>query len=579
MLPRILFSTLCLLVASCGGGGGSSGAPAQVDTTAPVISLQGESSVVHPLGTAYVDPGATATDAVDGTVAVTQSGTVADEEGTYTITYSASDSSGNSSSITRTVVVTGIPEISKFSFLTVHNPSLSSDIDLTLGDGHITGRLEASAEVDNLVATIVHDGSEITVEGVSQTDGVTANDYTYPLTYRLTSDSGFETTYSVDITQFTGLPMIYLTTENNAPIESKEDYIEGRVSVDGWRDHPSLDEMDMKIRGRGNSTWFLHPKKPFQMKLDDKEEFLGMPNHKKWLFLAEYSDKTLLRNTIVFEMGYISSLDWTPASTFAEVFLNGEYNGTYNITQKVEEADNRVALGDDGYLLEIDQLDRLDDDDVYISTEEFPVIAIKEPKLEWNDAKYAYIKSLITQFESKLFGANFADPDLGYARYIDIDSFIDWFLINEIVKNQDSMSYSSIYLNVMPGEKIKMGPLWDFDLSFGNVDYSDATYAEGFWVRWNPWINRLLEDPVFANKVKARFAYYRDNESYILEKIDQYAEKLKWAQQENNNKWQTFGQYVWPNPVYFDSHDKEVAHLKSWYQSRMDWLDTALNNL
>ena len=111
----------------------------------------------------------------------------------------------------------------------------------------------------------------------------------------------------------------------------------------------------MKIRGRGNSTWGLHPKKPFQMKLSDKAEFLGMPKDKKWLFLAEYSDKTMLRNKISFEMGYISNLDWTPQGRFAEVYINDQYNGTYNITQKVEESDNRVVLGDTGYLLELDQ--------------------------------------------------------------------------------------------------------------------------------------------------------------------------------------------------------------------------------
>ena len=100
------------------------------------------------------------------------------------------------------------------------------------------------------------------------------------------------------------------------------------------------------------------------MKLSEKSAFLGMPEDKKWLFLAEYSDKTMLRNTIAFELGYMSNLDWTPAGEFAEVFLNDEYNGTYNITQKVEESDNRVALGDTGYLLELDQLDRIDPDDV-----------------------------------------------------------------------------------------------------------------------------------------------------------------------------------------------------------------------
>jgi len=124
-----------------------------------------------------------------------------------------------------------------------------------------------------------------------------------------------------------------------------------------------------------------------------------------------------------------------------------------------------------------------------------------------------------------------------------------------------------------------MGPLWDFDLSFGNVDYADSRYAEGFWVKYNPWYERLFQDPAFVEKVKTRFDYFRDNQSVILEKIDTYAEYLKWAQQENDDKWHTLGIYVWPNPVVFDTYQEEVDHLKSWYINRMNWLETAFGNL
>jgi hypothetical protein len=119
---------------------------------------------------------------------------------------------------------------------------------------------------------------------------------------------------------------------------------------------------------------------------------LNMPSKKKWLFLAEYSDKTMLRNTMSFEMGYLSNLEWTPKSSFAEVYINDEYNGTYNITEKVEEGSNRVDIGDNGYLLEIDQLERQDADDVYFYTGEY-LVAIKEPSLDWNDQQYNYIKT------------------------------------------------------------------------------------------------------------------------------------------------------------------------------------------
>jgi len=160
-----------------------------------------------------------------------------------------------------------------------------------------------------------------------------------------------------------------------------------------------------------------------------------------------------------------------------------------------------------------------------------------------------------------------------------MDSFIDWYLISEITKNQDSKDYSSMYLNVIPGEKIKMGPLWDFDLAFGNVDYSECEFPEGFWVKDHAWYSRLFEDPDFVALVKARFAYYRNNQDYILDKIDYYADYLSLAQEENNDKWNTIGVYVWPNPVVYNTYEEEVSHLKNWYTTRMDWLDIAINNL
>ena len=277
-------------------------------------------------------------------------------------------------------------------------------------------------------------------------------------------------------------------------------------------------------------------------------------------------------------MGYMSNLEWTPESYFSEVFINNEYNGTYNITQKVEESDNRVVLGDTGYLLEIDQLERMKDDDVYFYTSEF-LINIKEPEVDYDSDEYNYAKNLISEFETVLKGAQFRDPIVGYKKYIDVDSFIDWYLINEIVKNQDARSWSSIFLNVIPGQKIKMGPLWDFDLAFGNVNYSECEYPEGFWVKDHAWYNRLFEDPTFVQKVKSRFLYFEQNQQMILDKIDFYANHLHLAQKENDYRWDIIGNYSWPNPVVYETYEEEVAHLKSWYIERMKWLGVAFKAL
>lgn len=331
------------------------------------------------------------------------------------------------------------------------------------------------------------------------------------------------------------------------------------------------------------------------MKLDSKEEFLGMPEQKKWLFLAEYSDKSLLRNTLAFELGYISMLDWTPKSEFAEVYVNGEYSGTYNISEKVEEKSARVNIGDEGFLLEKDTNvdNRVDPDDVYFNTgvyQDNDVIVIKAPDIERidendfafeQDSRFTYIRDHINDFENVLFSDNFADPINGYASYIDIYSFIDWFLINEMAKNVDARNWSSIYFTYIPGEKIKMGPLWDFDLGFGNTDYFDST-PNNWHVRNHPWISRLLDDSYFVSLVQNRFKFhFLANKQNILDKIDTKAEMLKWSQQENFNRWKILGVKVWPNPddKVFDTYEEEVASLKMWFQDRMDWIEQNIDSI
>ena len=557
------------------------------DNTPPEITLNGDLSMGLALGESYIEPGAIVTDDQGGEIEIDITGTVGSEIGAYQITYSATDAAGNTTSITRNIVVDTAPEISSFSFLAAHNPALSNNVALKVENNTISGRIPENISIKNLVASFEHNGEIITVSDIEQTNGLSVNDFTQPQEYKLSKPSGVSKAYSVDITKFTGLPIVNITTDNFVSIDSKDDYVTGTVSVDGGRHISDMAAMTMEIRGRGNSTWG-HPKKPYQMKLESKEEFLDMPKDKKWIFLAEYSDKSLLRNTIAFELGYLSDLDWTPQGEFAEVYINNEYVGTYNITQKVEESGRRVDITNDGFLLEVDQDWRLDDDDVYFSTASFPVIAIKEPGIDridqndfayLQDERFIYIENYVNQFEEVLFNSNFASSVSGYAAYIDVDSFVDWFLINEIIKNVDAKRFSSIYFHVAPGEKIKMGPLWDHDLGFGNVDYADSRLAEGWWVQQNPWINRLLDDPVFVSQVKIKFDYYLEKEQFILDKIDAYAEKLQWAQQENYSKWPTLGQYVWPNPVMFDTHQEEVDHLKQWYQDRMDWLEGAIHSL
>ena len=471
------------------------------------------------------------------------------------------------------------PELALFNFTFEkgYNNDIQNDITLTYDGEIITGWVPLEADINNLTASFEFTGAEVRIGNKLQQSNITSNDFSKAVIYTVIGNDSSTRDFTVEVSWYTGLPIINIFTDNGLEITSKEDYIQGEAYVFGGKLFENSSG-DMKIRGRGHSTWGVHPKKPYQMKFDDKTEVLDMPKAKKWIFLAEHSDKTLIRNSIAFEMGYISNLDWTPRCEYSEVFINNEYNGTYNITEKVEAGEDRVNIGDNGFLCEIDTPDHLSPDDIYFNSTRF-TIQVKEPEITTGSSEFNYIRDHVIEFEEILFSSIFKDPVYGYRKYLDISSVIDWYLINEISKNVDAKDYSSMYFNHIPGEKIKMGPLWDFDLAFGNVDYADSQYPEGFWVKDHQWISRLFEDPAFVLEVKDRFAYFLDNEDYLLGLIDEKAKYLRFAQEENNNKWDLFGNYVWPNPVVYDTHQQEVNHLKDWFKKRMSWLDEAYSSM
>jgi hypothetical protein len=506
---------------------------------------------------------------------------------TEPVEYTVSKVTGNSvkSYSIEISYVTDYPiEMKSFSFLSELNPTLTQDVNLTFdGVDTFSAAVNELCDIQQLVASYDVVGGLVQVNSVEQTAGISSNDFNKPVTYKVANTTNSTTqNFYIEISYFTGLPRILINTDN-VPIVSKEDYVPGFVSVKGGLRYEDLEAQEMKIKGRGNSTWFTHPKKPYQLKFSDKTAMLSMVEDKKWLFLAEYSDKSLIRNKIALDLGAMSRLDYTPKGEYAEVFLNNKYNGTYLITQKVEVKSNRLNLPDNGYLVEIDQETRVDPDDVFFKPTIFTqihsenVFNIKEPSVAYNTAAFDLIKDYINNFEAALFGVDFKDAQVGYQAYIDVSSFIDWYLVQEIAKSVDAKYYSSIYFNYVPGNKIKMGPLWDFDLSFGNVDYADSQYTNGFWVKENPWYKRLFEDPAFESEVKERFVYFYNNKNVILDKIDEYAAHLERSQAKNYQTWPTLGTYVWPNPVYFDTHVEEVVHLKEWIAKRMEWLYSEFN--
>ena len=213
------------------------------------------------------------------------------------------------------------------------------------------------------------------------------------------------------------------------------------------------------------------------------------------------------------------------------------------------------------------------------------LFVVKDPDLESGSSELEKIKSYVIQTENVLYGDEFDDPNTGYSKYIDIDSFVDWYLINEISKNNDAIFFSSVYMNYVQGGKLKMGPIWDFDIAFGNINYNNNEKIDGFYVKNAPWIERLFQDKFFVEKVKSRYNYFYSNKNTIIDKSNYYSEQLTQARFNNENIWNVLGKYVWPNNVTFNSSwssspfKEEQKYLDSWISDRMDWLNVEIKKL
>ena len=379
-------------------------------------------------------------------------------------------------------------ELLTFSFLAENNPKyLNEDFSYTILGDRINAMLPPDRQYDSLVASFTTNAAAVMIDSTVQVSDSTANDFTQPITYQLMAEDSSTAAYQINTHTTTGLPIVYINTENGAAITSKDDYINGTLTlIANDKGEEPLTDVEMEIRGRGNSTWRM-PKKPYKIKFDDKTDLLGMPADKSWVLLANFSDKTLMRNHIAFEMSRQFGLAYTPQSRFVDLYLNGSYEGNYMLTEQIQVDEHRLNINEldesdiseevitGGYLLEVD--DRRDADH-WFNTGQGAPFTIKSPK-NIAPEQLTYIQNYIQTTEDTIFSENFADPQEGYAQYIDVESFIDWYLVNEITKNTDAIFHLSVYLYKPRGEKLFMGPVWDFDIGLGNVNYSPGEFTEG----------------------------------------------------------------------------------------------------
>ncbi|AUD01871.1 spore coat protein CotH [Spirosoma pollinicola] len=370
------------------------------------------------------------------------------------------------------------------------------------------------------------------------------------------------------------------------------------------------------IEMRGATSQQLFPKKPYGFELRDSSginsinaSLLGMPSESDWVLNATYNDKTLIRETLTYDLNRQISPFFTPRYRYCEVILNGSYNGVYILFEKIKRGKNRVNVssikptdisGDaltGGYIFKLDKTEgspsRSWNSPYRSSNGQLIPIQIDRPKPEdLAETQFQYAKQFVTDFENSLKGAQYQDSTTGYRKYINDDSFVDYLLLTEVCKNVDGYRLSSYFYKDRDskGGKLIMGPIWDYNLTYGNANYCNGNPYQGWVYSFNSicptdtyqmpfWWDRLLSDRRFANNVRIKYQALRKNvlkTERIQAYIDSVATELTEARTRNFQRWPIIGTYVWPNGYVGQTYQQEVDYLKSWVKNRLEWIDNAI---
>lgn len=483
-----------------------------------------------------------------------------------------------------------------------------------VGDANIS--LDAGTEFsdDGATANDDVDGSitaNISVSGSVNTD-VPGE---YPLTYNVSDAAGnaaIELTRQVTVD---AVPVMQVTIDTQGATIVDEPKILASMQITDKGQMIYDGNLGIEIRGSSSQ---MFEKKSYGFETWDEQgedlevELAGFPEEEDWIFYAPYSDKSLVRNVLIYDLSN-QMARYAVRTKFAEVTINNDYRGTYVFMEKIKRDKNRLDISklksDDitgGYIIKIDKItgeDPLIDfsfdskfdgfgDENGLQKIKFLYEYPKPEDIELNEKQY--IQTYFANFEDALMADDFADAQAGYRQYIDVPSFIDFFLLNELSHNVDAYRIST-FMHKDKGEKLKMGPIWDFNIAFGNADYCrgqttvDWAYQFNTYCPNDPsrvpfWWARLLQDESFVAALKSRWNSLRADilsQENINMTIEKHVDTLRHGAviDKNFQRFNILGIYVWPNFFIGDSYDDELAYLKQWISLRTAWMDQSIEQL
>ncbi len=473
----------------------------------------------------------------------------------------------------------------------LENTSFSSDGDVISVNVPFTYNENS---FDNVIPFT--DDENLQIASLSDTSGNVVETLDFNENYLIVfTDGEIQSTYSLTVGRLgKNLPIISLYTDSGKSIESKFDYVHGYLSVDTANSSEyygySRKSVPLNVRGRGNASWWQSDKKSYRIKLDSKEPLLGLEANKDWVLVPNYYDKTLIRNAVAHKMASVMEhLYYNPTHIMVDLFVNGEYRGVYSLSDKIEVASEKIVLGETtgvsepGFLIEIgwDFEEKHYYGKDYFDTELLYRLFVKEPVIEKRySTEINYIMDYISKTEKAVTALD------SYEEYIDIDAFVDWFIIAELTNNTEMAFYRSCYFYKPQNGKLIMGPVWDFDMAFGNhkgdvKNYDKWATAEAtYYEIGTNWASYLIKDEKFMEKVKARWSEKREELLTVaLEAVDTYSEQVYESQIENFKRWKIMNKQVGLGRVdykKYNTYELQVQYLKEFLTKRASWIDSEL---
>ena len=443
-----------------------------------------------------------------------------------------------------------------------------------LENAQLTFRTKNGGTVEYLEASLGNEG------GLNLTGATGA--------YVLLTDAEGKTSYYKIVTEIESqLPVVIIETENDEKIESRFEYINATVEIQSdFSVLPSCEKSNIQIKGRGNSTWSWSSKLPYKMKFQTDVSLLGLNVGKEWVLLANYADKSLIRNYVALEAAKVlDNMECYATQYPVDVFVSGEYVGVYTLGEQIEVGDDRVPLitdatdVDTGFFMEIGGKSDTDGKNIF-SISYMESIEIIEPSAVTEKQK-TYITNFMKIAEEAVHDKEH------YEDYINVDSIIDWFIMTEVSFNSDGAMRRSVFMKKDHGENLEFGPVWDYDLAFGNSTADRDNYqawcclaTEYGYVHEN-WMCRLMEDESFVEKLKARWNEIKDPlRDAMLSAVDRGEEAVSHSAEANFEKWDILGDHIAMQPssaLEYDTYEELVQFLRDFINARFDWIDKELN--